>query len=255
MTYKLLKPIKSLIKHLELEAVKFSYYCLGDFFESFLVACISSKSFSIASSIELIIKYRVLTTLAVLSLHPEILSLLAVLSYSGNAFLTSKIQETDDFKEFEMVFMKFAKEVTKNNDKAKQIVKKDDDDSVDMIEPGSHKENPEFVNDGDDKEEEKQNDDIEDNAPHEREKRVKRSKKSKRSKSAREDNVIDEDVVIPKDETPELIAEFHNIDKHVSTIFDHARIEAKLRDTLSNQYRNDEEYAYHLEQSTNFMEN
>ncbi|GJV45112.1 hypothetical protein Tco_1429648 [Tanacetum coccineum] len=184
-----------------------------------------------------------------------------------DAFLTSEIRETDDFKEYETMFMKFAKEVTKNNDKAKQIVKKDDDDSVDMIEPGSHKENPEFVNDGDDKEEEKQNDDIDRandivlwealryNAPPEREKRVKRSKKSKRSKSAREDNVIDEDVVIPKDETPELIAEFHNIDKHVPTIFDHARIEATLRDTLSNQYKNDEEYAYHLEQSTNFMEN
>ncbi|GKF15275.1 hypothetical protein Tco_0056737 [Tanacetum coccineum] len=70
------------------------------------------------------------------------------------------IRETDDFKEYKTVFMKFAKEVTKNNDKAKQIVKKDDDDSEDMIEPGSHKENLEFVDDGDDKEEEKQNDDM-----------------------------------------------------------------------------------------------
>ncbi|GJU06816.1 hypothetical protein Tco_1123246 [Tanacetum coccineum] len=84
----------------------------------------------------------------------------------------------------------------------------------------------------------------EDDAPPEGEKRVKRK-----------DNVIDEDEVIPKDETPELIAEFHNIDKRVPTIFVHARMEATLRDTLSNQYRNIEEYAYHLEQSTNFMEN
>ncbi|GKE38851.1 hypothetical protein Tco_1462256 [Tanacetum coccineum] len=42
----------------------------------------------------------------------------------------------------------------------KQIVEKDYDDSEDRIEPGSHKENPEFVDNGDDKEEEKQNDDM-----------------------------------------------------------------------------------------------
>ncbi|GJR99304.1 hypothetical protein Tco_0315813 [Tanacetum coccineum] len=100
-----------------------------------------------------------------------------------------------------------------------------------------------------------------DDAPPEGEKRVKRSKGSKRSKSAREwdaweeEHVIDEDEVIPEDETPELIIEFQNIDKRVSTIFDRARMEATLRDCLSNQSRNVEEYAYHLEQSTNFMEN
>ncbi|GJV16713.1 hypothetical protein Tco_1362036 [Tanacetum coccineum] len=64
-----------------------------------------------------------------------------------------------------------------------------------------------------------------DDAHPEGEKRVKRSKKSKRSKSAR-------DEVIPEDVTPELIAESQNIDKHVPTIFDHARIEATLRDSL-----------------------
>ncbi|GJR95106.1 hypothetical protein Tco_0267280 [Tanacetum coccineum] len=123
-----------------------------------------------------------------------------------------------------------------------------------------------------------------DDAPPEGEKRVKRSKESKRSKSARvslskhsskdftkyvskqqsqqqewdaweEENVIDEDEVIPEDETPELIVEFQNVDKRVPTIFDRARMEATLRDSLSNQSRNAEEYAYHLEQSTNFMEN
>ncbi|GJU30084.1 sodium/hydrogen exchanger 6, partial [Tanacetum coccineum] len=41
----------------------------------------------------------------------------------------------------------------------------------------------------------------------------------------------------------------------VPTIFDHARIEATLNDMLSNQFRYAEEYAYHLEQATNFMEN
>ncbi|GJU70521.1 hypothetical protein Tco_1256780 [Tanacetum coccineum] len=123
-----------------------------------------------------------------------------------------------------------------------------------------------------------------DDAPPKGEKRVKRSKKSKRSKSARgssskhsrkdsttyvskqqsqnhewdaweEENVVDEDEVIPEDVTPELIAESHNVDKRVPTIFDHARMEATLRDSLSNLSRNAEEYAYHLEQSTSFMEN
>ncbi|GKB41957.1 hypothetical protein Tco_0886899 [Tanacetum coccineum] len=48
---------------------------------------------------------------------------------------------------------------------------------------------------------------------------------------------------------------FTNVDKRVSTIFDHARMEATLRDSLSNMSKNAEEYAYHLEQSTSFMEN
>ncbi|GJR21427.1 hypothetical protein Tco_0969954 [Tanacetum coccineum] len=122
-----------------------------------------------------------------------------------------------------------------------------------------------------------------DDAPPEGEKRVKRSKTTKRSKSARgssskhsrkdsttyvskqqsqhqewdaweEENVVDEDEVISEDVTPELIVEFQNVDKRVPTIFDHARMEATLRDSLSNMSRNAEEYAYHLEQSTNFME-
>ncbi|GKB23956.1 hypothetical protein Tco_0863357 [Tanacetum coccineum] len=70
-----------------------------------------------------------------------------------------------------------------------------------------------------------------------------------------EENGIDENEVIPEDVTPELIAESQNVDKRVPTIFDHARMEATLRDSLSNLSRNAEEYAYHLEQSTNFMEN
>ncbi|GKC36572.1 hypothetical protein Tco_1048956, partial [Tanacetum coccineum] len=70
-----------------------------------------------------------------------------------------------------------------------------------------------------------------------------------------EENVIDEDEVIPEDVTPELIVESHNVDKRVPTIFDHARKEATLRDSLSNMSRNAKEYAFHLEQSTSFMEN
>ncbi|GJS52939.1 hypothetical protein Tco_0626301 [Tanacetum coccineum] len=123
-----------------------------------------------------------------------------------------------------------------------------------------------------------------DDAHPEGEKRVKMSKTSKRLKSARdssskqsrkdsttyvskqqsqhqewdtweEENVVNEDEVISKDVTPELIAEFQYIDKRVPTIFDHVRMEATLRDSLSNMSRNAEEYAYHLEQSTNFMKN
>ncbi|GKC37423.1 hypothetical protein Tco_1049807 [Tanacetum coccineum] len=70
-----------------------------------------------------------------------------------------------------------------------------------------------------------------------------------------EETIIDEDGVIPEDETLELITEFQNVDKRVPTIFDRARMEATLNDMLSNQFRNAEEYAYHVEQATNFMEN
>ncbi|GKF46210.1 hypothetical protein Tco_0136012, partial [Tanacetum coccineum] len=94
-----------------------------------------------------------------------------------------------------------------------------------------------------------------DDAPPTGEKRVKRQKTSKSSKSAREETIIDEDEVIPEDETPELIIEFQIVDKRVPTMFDHARMEATLNDMLSNHFKNAEEYAYHLEQATNFMEN
>ncbi|GKA79959.1 hypothetical protein Tco_0786555 [Tanacetum coccineum] len=47
-----------------------------------------------------------------------------------------------------------------------------------------------------------------------------------------EENVVDEDEVILEDVTPELIAESQNVDKRVPTIFDHARMEATLRDSL-----------------------
>ncbi|GJY33974.1 hypothetical protein Tco_0418443 [Tanacetum coccineum] len=95
----------------------------------------------------------------------------------------------------------------------------------------------------------------EDDAPSEGEKRVNRYKTSKKSKSAREETIIDEDEVILEDETPELITEYQQVDKCVPTIFDRARIEATLNDALSNQFTKSEEYAYHLEQTTNFMEN
>nr|GEV85846.1 hypothetical protein [Tanacetum cinerariifolium] len=124
----------------------------------------------------------------------------------------------------------------------------------------------------------------EDDAPPEREKRVKRHKASKSSKSARgssskhsakdsttyiskqqqqqqewdawvEETIIDKDKVILKDETPELITKLQDVDKRVPTIFDYEIMRATLNDALSNQFTNAEEYAYHLEQTTNFMEN
>nr|GFD16714.1 hypothetical protein [Tanacetum cinerariifolium] len=70
-----------------------------------------------------------------------------------------------------------------------------------------------------------------------------------------EESVIDEDEVILKDEIPELITKFQNVDKRVPTIFDRARMEATLNDMLNNQFQNAVEYAYHLDQATNFMEN
>ncbi|GJY78229.1 hypothetical protein Tco_0484030 [Tanacetum coccineum] len=79
-----------------------------------------------------------------------------------------------------------------------------------------------------------------DDAPPEGEKRVKRHMTFKRSKTAKE-TIIDEDEVSPKDETPELIIEFQNVDKRVPTIFDHARMKATLNDMLSNLFRNAEE--------------
>ncbi|GJZ45517.1 hypothetical protein Tco_0593113 [Tanacetum coccineum] len=94
----------------------------------------------------------------------------------------------------------------------------------------------------------------EDDALPKGEKREKRQKTSKSSKSEKDPQVIDEDEVIPEDETPDLINEFQNIDKHIVTIYDHARIEATLNDMMSNQFRNAEEYAYHLKQSKNYME-
>ncbi|GJX10985.1 hypothetical protein Tco_0200844 [Tanacetum coccineum] len=47
-----------------------------------------------------------------------------------------------------------------------------------------------------------------------------------------EKTIIDEDEVIPENETPELITGFQKVDKCVPTIFDRARIEATLNDIV-----------------------
>ncbi|GJZ17606.1 hypothetical protein Tco_0553729, partial [Tanacetum coccineum] len=109
-------------------------------------------------------------------------------------------------------------------------------------------------------------DDQDDDAPTEGEKRVKRHKVSKSSKSARgssskrsakesityvtkqqqhqqqewdaweEEIVIDEYEVIPEDKTPELIIKLQNVDKRVPTMFDRARMEVTLNDMFNNQF-------------------
>ncbi|GKB98957.1 hypothetical protein Tco_0985094, partial [Tanacetum coccineum] len=51
--------------------------------------------------------------------------------------------------------------------------------------------------------------------------------------------VINEDEVIPEDETPELITELQDVDKRVPTIFDYERMKATLNDALSNDVSRD----------------
>ncbi|GJZ34270.1 hypothetical protein Tco_0580087 [Tanacetum coccineum] len=66
-----------------------------------------------------------------------------------------------------------------------------------------------------------------------------------------EETIINEDEVIPEDETPELITEFQNVDKRVPTIFDRARMEATLNDMLRNQFKNAEEITEVVRITTN----
>ncbi|GJQ94450.1 hypothetical protein Tco_0005589 [Tanacetum coccineum] len=73
-----------------------------------------------------------------------------------------------------------------------------------------------------------------------------KGRKSKKKKDIKGSKSIS-DIVIDE--------EFQNVDKHVLTIYDHEKIEATLRDMMSNQFRDAEVYAYHLEQSKNYMEN
>ncbi|GJV80087.1 hypothetical protein Tco_1515957 [Tanacetum coccineum] len=96
--------------------------------------------------------------------------------------------------------------------------------------------------------------------PPEGEKRVQRQRTSKGSKSAsgsssKQPIQKSKTSTLEQDETPDVIEEFQNVDKRVPTIFDHERKEATLRDMMRNQFKDAAEYAYHLEQSKNYMEN
>nr|GEV58879.1 retrovirus-related Pol polyprotein from transposon TNT 1-94 [Tanacetum cinerariifolium] len=162
-----------------------------------------------------------------------------------DAFLTEEIRATDDFKEYESVFMKGKKRKQSDGESSsphkslkitiqqQKVVKgnKYDDDSKDMLKLESQKDNPEHV-DNDDKDVEKVDEEEGGDASPEGKKRVKRHKASKSSKSARgssskhpakdsttyvskqqqhkwdayvEETVIDEDEVILGDEIPMLI--------------------------------------------------
>ncbi|GJR74363.1 hypothetical protein Tco_0086728 [Tanacetum coccineum] len=76
-----------------------------------------------------------------------------------------EIHATDDFKEYETVFMNVDVLMnqpqpvvsTQGTHRKQRVVEgeKDDDDSENMLEPGSHNDNPEHVNDDDDKDAEK----------------------------------------------------------------------------------------------------
>ncbi|GJZ84590.1 hypothetical protein Tco_0649929 [Tanacetum coccineum] len=67
---------------------------------------------------------------------------------------------------------------------------------------------------------------------------------------------VDADEVISKEASLILLNELNSFsDKRVPTTVDHKKMEATLKDMLSNQFRNAEEYAYHVEKSKNYMEN
>ncbi|GJZ42570.1 hypothetical protein Tco_0589825 [Tanacetum coccineum] len=67
---------------------------------------------------------------------------------------------------------------------------------------------------------------------------------------------VDEDEVISKEASPALLNESRSFgDKRVPTIVDYKRMVATLEDMLNNQLRDSEEYAYHVEQERNYMEN
>ncbi|GJZ38572.1 hypothetical protein Tco_0585135 [Tanacetum coccineum] len=238
-----------------------------------------------------------------------------------DAFLTKEICATDDYKEYETVFVNVVIPInqlqpvvstqgmhmtTPRSHKTHILTTTSPQRKKrkqNMIEPGSHKEHPEVVVDDDENKEEKKDEKKDDEmgilqnrtekmqtpipttsrssrknlssdksigqeltntvslsttitSKYPRQKRRISSKYSHISGALRryaicdaweEKTAIDEDEVIPKDETPELIIEFQNVDKHVPTIFDRARMEATLNDILNNQFQNAEEYTYHLE--------
>ncbi|GJU49587.1 hypothetical protein Tco_1219142 [Tanacetum coccineum] len=92
-----------------------------------------------------------------------------------------------------------------------------------------------------------------DDAPPEGEKSAKRQKTSKISKSARGSSSKQ-----PGKETNTSASERQQQQHYYDTWVDDPVIdedEATLRDILSNQFRDAKEYAYHLEQSQNYMEN
>ncbi|GJR21790.1 hypothetical protein Tco_0970317 [Tanacetum coccineum] len=100
-----------------------------------------------------------------------------------------------------------------------------------------------------------QDDHQEDDAPPEGEKRVKSHKTSKSSKSARgsslKRSVKDSTTYVSKQQQQQQEWDAWKRKQLLMKM----RMEATLNGMLSNQFKNAEEYAYHLEQITKFMEN
>ncbi|GJZ72477.1 hypothetical protein Tco_0636328 [Tanacetum coccineum] len=67
---------------------------------------------------------------------------------------------------------------------------------------------------------------------------------------------IDEDEVISEEASLEFLGELKSFsEKKVPTISNHHRMEATLKDMMRYQFKTAEEYAYHIEQATNYIEN
>nr|GEZ05399.1 hypothetical protein [Tanacetum cinerariifolium] len=135
------------------------------------------------------------------------------------------------------------------------VFQDDDDDFGNRINLGSHKEHPENDDDDDENEKEKKDEKkVNDNnvitvhpttnsltaTPSFVDLQHQLYLKMKRSIQDQADDLelwevlklsyVDE--VIPENDSPELIKEFQNVDKHVPTIQDHERMEATLRDMI-----------------------
>ncbi|GKA43690.1 hypothetical protein Tco_0736414 [Tanacetum coccineum] len=124
---------------------------------------------------------------------------------------------------------------------ANSMLHDDVDDYGDRIEPRSHNKHPEIVNDDDNEEE-------------------KKYEKKDYEMGILEIRTENMQTLIPTPpRSPRIIlSSDKNINQELTrvlTIFDRTRMEPTLNDMLSNQFRNDEEYAYHLEQATHFMKN
>ncbi|GJS59943.1 retrovirus-related pol polyprotein from transposon TNT 1-94, partial [Tanacetum coccineum] len=93
-----------------------------------------------------------------------------------------------------------------------------------------------------------------DDAPQEREENAKRKKTYRSSKSAKGSS--SKQPAKESNTSTSQQPQQQDFDAwRVPTIYDHERMEAIIRDMLSNQFRDAEEYAYHLEQSKNYTKN
>nr|GEV46547.1 hypothetical protein [Tanacetum cinerariifolium] len=145
-----------------------------------------------------------------------------------------------------------------------------DDDFDDSLNPKSHKENLDKNDNDDEKKDDKKDDDDDDNDDdddHGDHALIRtRGIKEKVNEALK--------YIVPKlattatndlinDHLPRIVANvfkkesesLQNVDKRVPKIFDHESMEVKIKDILSNQFKDVKEYAYYLEQAQNYLEN